>query len=179
MAQLTQYNKADLNRYQHALETLLLAEKEAKGLLEEFRLVLAEHDAKGEIMKEEARVLREVRNEIYSSDTEQAPSSPDKGKGKERQLSPEREADDEDSLDDKDIPRTPAGDEHKVKRRGIQQRIRDGRLLLHRVKFLQGDVYHILGASHGPSEDTAYAAAEELRRELLKSSVNFTRLALS
>lgn len=139
--------------------------------MEEFRLVLAEHDAKGEIMKQEARALREVRNEIYSNDTEQVPSSRDKGKGKERQMSPESEIDEEDTLDDRDIPRTPAGHEHKVKRRAIQQRIRDGRLLLHRVKFLQGDVYHVLGASHGPSEDAAYATAEELRRELLKSGV--------
>ena len=46
---------------------------------------------------------------------------------------------------------------------------RESRVTLHRVKFLQGDVYHVLGGSNAAAEDAAYAAAEDIRRGLLKS----------
>ena len=34
---------------------------------------------------------------------------------------------------------------------------------------MQGDVYHVLGKSYEDAENDAYAAAEDLRKELLKS----------
>jgi E3 ubiquitin-protein ligase SHPRH len=156
-AQLQQHNEDDHTRYQHALETLLLAEKEANKLIEDVKTVIAEHDEKGETLKKEAAVLRELRN------PEIVEESKDKGKGKaiEREASPSSDADSEDH----DLPKTPAGQEHGIKRRALQQRLRECNVTLHRVKFLQGDVYHVLG---GAQEDEAYAAAEEIRRSLLK-----------
>jgi E3 ubiquitin-protein ligase SHPRH len=96
-----------------------------------------------------------------------AASSLEKGKGKDREQSPSSSVDLD--SDDHDLPRTPAGEEHGIKRRALQHRLRECFITLHRVKFLQGDVYHVLGSSHGPDEDSAYANAEEIRRNLLKS----------
>ena len=46
--------------------------------------------------------------------------------------------------------------------------MREARISLHKIKFLQGDVYHVLGKSYEVSENEAYAAAEDLRRLLLR-----------
>jgi E3 ubiquitin-protein ligase SHPRH len=160
-AQLQQHNEDDRIRYQHSLETLLLAEKEANKLIEETKTAIAEHEAKGDALKKEAATLRELRN---SEPTEQ---SNDKGKGKapERETTPSSDM----AAEDDDLPKTPAGQEHGIKRRALQQRLRECHVTLHRVKFLQGDVYHVLGGQHSTAEDEAYAAAEEIRRDLLKS----------
>lgn len=45
--------------------------------------------------------------------------------------------------------------------------------MMHRVKFLEGDVYHMLGASQSAAEDAAYAEAENIRRAILKSEICF------
>jgi E3 ubiquitin-protein ligase SHPRH len=82
------------------------------------------------------------------------------------------DADDEDDDEEEEegedlgLPKTPAGDEHRTKRSAIKQRLRECRLLLHKVNFLQGDVFHVLGKSE--EEDAAYQAADELRHQLLK-----------
>lgn len=160
-AQLQQHREEDRTRYQHSLETLLLAEKEANKLIEEIKAAIAEHDDKGELLKKEAATLRELRK------PETIEQSHDKGKGKalERDVSPSSDADSEDH----DLPRTPAGQEHGIKRRALQQRLRECNVTLHRVKFLQGDVYHVLGGQYSTAEDEAYVAAEDIRRGLLKS----------
>jgi len=164
-AQLQQHNEDDRSRYHHALETLLSAEKEAKQLIHDVTASIADHDAKGDILKKEAAALREAR--MQPSNDGQDDSSFGKGKGKERQsLTPIPARED---TEDGDLPHTPAGEEHTIKRRSLQQRLRECHVTLHRVKFLQGDVYHILGASHSPAEDAAYEAAEEIRHDLLKS----------
>ena len=163
-----------MNRYQSALETLDLAEKDTQKHLEEIQMTLAEHDAKGKEIKAEAARLRQVRAQALSPDV----TVTQKGKGKERERFSNDESEDEDEdegtehdgevdPEEKDLPKTPAGEEHRIKRRAIKQRLREGQLVLHRVKFLQGDVYHVLGKS--AEEDAAYQAAETLRHELLKS----------
>ena len=103
-----------------------------------------------------------------------------KGKGKERERFNDDENDGEgedglsdpnDGVDDpeeKDLPKTPA-DEHRIKRRAIKVRLREGQLVLHRVKFLQGDVYHVLGKSD--EEDATYQAAERFRYLRLTSII--------
>lgn len=162
-----------MNRYQSALETLDLAEKDTQKHLEEIQTTLAKHDAIGKEMKAEAARLRQARARALSPEV----TITQKGKGKERERfnNDEDEDEDEDSEHDdevdpeeKDLPKTPAGEEHRIKRRAIKQRLREGQLVLHRVKFLQGDVFHVLGKS--ADEDAAYQAAETLRHELLKSS---------
>jgi E3 ubiquitin-protein ligase SHPRH len=173
-SQLQQRDEANMNCYQSALETLDLTEKDTLRHLEEIQTTLAKHDAKGNEMKAEAAQLRRARARALSPDL----IATQKGKGKEREIfnddenegedeDDSSEHDDEDDPEEKDLPRTPAGEEHRTKRKAIKQRLREGQLVLHRVKFLQGDVYHVLGKF--ADEDAAYQAAETLRRELLKS----------
>ena len=180
-SQLQQQDEANLNRYQSALETLKLAEKDTQKHLEEIQTTLAKHDAEGQEMKAEAARLRQARARELSPDI----TATQKGKGKEREKFSDDESEDddddesehEDDPEEKNLPKTPAGEEHRTKRRAIKQRLREGQLVLHRVKFLQGDVYHVLGK---PSEeDAAYQAAETLRRELLKGLFTFVLLFLS
>lgn len=91
-----------------------------------------------------------------------------KGKGKARAASPFSDDESDDESEDSDLPKTPAGEEHKNKKRALQQRLRECYLAQHRVKFLQGDVYHVIGESKAVEEDAAYSAAETLRRQLLR-----------
>ena len=164
-----------MNRYQSALETLDLAEKDTQKHLEEIQTTLAKHDAVGKEMKAEAARLRQARAQALSPEV--TVTQKRKGKERERFNSDEDEDDDDDDEsehddevdpEEKDLPKTPAGEEHRIKRRAIKQRLREGQLVLHRVKFLQGDVFHVLGKS--TDEDAAYQAAEILRHGLLKSS---------
>lgn len=163
-----------MNRYQSALETLDLAEKDSLKHLEEIQTTLAKHDAKGKEMKAEVARLRQARARASSTEV----TVTQKGKGKERERFSDDGSEDEDEDDEidrdgevdpeeKDLPKTPAGEEHRIKRRAIKQRLREGQLVLHRVKFLKGDVFHVLGKS--ADEDAAYQAAESLRHGLLKS----------
>ncbi|KAJ8588204.1 hypothetical protein M405DRAFT_934254 [Rhizopogon salebrosus TDB-379] len=80
------------------------------------------------------------------------------------------EEEDIDDLEDRDLPRNPAGKEHSMKRRALQQCPRECLMVLHRAKFLQGEIYHVLGASQSDKEDASYAAAETLRKDLLKAT---------
>ncbi|KAF9566044.1 hypothetical protein CPC08DRAFT_682833 [Agrocybe pediades] len=176
-AQLEQQNEAVPNRYQNALRTLLAAETESKKLIEEIKDVLARHDAKGKVLIEEAARLRAERQ---AKVPEREPVDNGKGKGKARAVDEDNdESEDEDESErgdeggeedpeEKGLPKTPAGEEHRTKRRALKQRLRDGHITLHRVKFLQGDVHHVLGNSE--QEDAAYQAAEQLRRDLLKAT---------
>ncbi|KIK58778.1 hypothetical protein GYMLUDRAFT_45086 [Collybiopsis luxurians FD-317 M1] len=166
LAQLKQLNTQTLNRFQAVLETLLAAEKEAERMITEIEKVIAEHDVKGEALKKEAAEQRAARESA-------------KGKGKQREESPLSEDEDEEDdpdLDegedgeDGDLPKTPAGKEHRDKRRALVQRLREARVQYHRVKFLLGDVYHNLGEKYSTQENDAYAAAEAVRRDLLKTT---------
>jgi E3 ubiquitin-protein ligase SHPRH len=159
-ARLLQHDEKDKNRHQHARDKLQEAETDVRKLIKELEDVLADHDLKGKALK------AELGHRQAKSDT----------KGKGRMLTDandsEYDDDDDDEGDEEElgVPKTPAGDEYRVKRRAIKQRLREGFLLLHKVKFLQGDVYHVLGKS--PEEDAAYQVAEELRHRLLKG-MNF------
>ena len=141
------------------METLKNAEKQVNELLAEIDAEIDEHHAKGEVLKKEAAARREsLANELPTSAT-------DKGKGKEREVL--RDSEDEDK-EDKELPHNPAGEEHSAKRGALQHRLREVKLVLHKVKFLQGDVYHILGEAYSSAEAAAYEAAESVRRDLLK-----------
>lgn len=120
------------------------------------------HDAKGKELKDEAAKLREERTDEISEEN---------GNGKEKELQTTDDHSDDDNEDEdveeRGLPKTPAGDEHRHKRAALKQRLREGRLLMHRVHFLLGDVQHVLGDT--VMEEASYEAAERLRRELLKS----------
>jgi E3 ubiquitin-protein ligase SHPRH len=171
-AQLQQRDDENPDHYHHALETLSLAEKESNQMIDSVRAAIADHEATGEVLKKEATTLKEARRQSPSPGPEDHPM--DNGKGKARERIASTPLADMDDLDDSDLLNTPAGEEHTNKGRSLQQRLRECYVCLHRVKFLQGDAYHSLGASHSPSEDAAYFAAEEMRRNLLKSECRFT-----
>lgn len=162
ICQLHQVDDSNHHRYQHALETLAAADQECSKLIKEIETAITEHRKVGELLKKEAAASREQRRQ-----------GTDVAKGKGRAISPYSASEDEDEeedSEDKDIPKTPAGVEYRHKLSGLKARLRESQIVLHRIKFLQGDVYHVLGASHGPSEDAAYQAAEKIRRDLLKSA---------
>ncbi|KAG7442066.1 uncharacterized protein BT62DRAFT_982607 [Guyanagaster necrorhizus] len=154
LAQLKQHDKGDHTRYHRALELLLTAENEVNKLIDEIESAIKDHDAKGDVLKKEAAARRASQPELPSR------------KGKERELSWTPSED----TDDDGLPDTPAGEEHGVKRRALQQRLRESLMVLHRVKFLQGDVYHVLGDSFSAEESAAYTLCEEMRCNLLKST---------
>ncbi|KAJ7126620.1 SNF2 family N-terminal domain-containing protein [Mycena crocata] len=158
MAQLQQQG-VDKNRYQHCLETLLLAEKETKQLIKEIESVIATHEANNPLHQDQ---------EIDAEEEDSNPSPNSKGKGKERErsLSPLSDLESDDEGD----PRSPAVKEHRAKRHSLKHRLREFRLVMHRVKFLQGDTYHMLGESQLEAENAAYAEAETIRRSLLKTT---------
>jgi E3 ubiquitin-protein ligase SHPRH len=59
------------------------------------------------------------------------------------------------------IARTPAGEAFLAAQRALAARLREVRVLQHKVKFVQGDALHVLGLVD--EERAAYAAAERLR----------------
>jgi E3 ubiquitin-protein ligase SHPRH len=133
------------------LETLHTAERELNQLIDELQAVIRGHHEKGNALqilpRSDPPAEGELNGELNEND-----------KGKEREILPA----------DEEIPKTAAGEDYANKRRVLQQRLRDVRVVLHRIKFLQGDVYHVLGGQHALSETESYAVAEEIRRDLLK-----------
>jgi E3 ubiquitin-protein ligase SHPRH len=151
------------------LDHLILAEQDTDQVINNIKTALAEHHVKGEALKTEERALRESRQQDFPET--------DKGKGKQAMSPFSDEEEDIDDLEDRDLPRNSAGKEHSMKRRALQQCPRECLMVLHRAKFLQGEIYHVLGASQSDKEDASYAAAETLRKDLLKGT-RFHQLAL-
>ncbi|KAJ7746946.1 SNF2 family N-terminal domain-containing protein [Mycena maculata] len=161
MAQLQQHGQ-DKNRYQHCLETLLLAEKETTKLVEEIESTIATHEAnRSFLLKQEQETEQEPRNTS-------TPNDKGKGKERERSLSPLSDLESDDDADD--TSDNSAAKAHRAKRNGLKHRLRESQLVMHRVKFLQGDVYHMLGETQSEAEAAAYGAAETIRRSLLKTT---------
>jgi len=173
LAQLQQHRSADLDRYQRTLDYLLTAETEAGQLIDEIRATIAQHSLKGEVLKKEARALRDSRR-INIPINQPTEKDIRKGKGREFErdsMSPidlDIDLNDDEDVEDRGLPKTPVGEDHRVKRMALLGRLRECLIVLHRVKFLQGDVYHVLGSSYSEKEDAAYADAESLRKDLLK-----------
>jgi len=120
-------------------------------------LLTAEVEANA-LIRDLNTVLEKLNSQSKSDSLEQAVSDDDTtGKGKEKESLPEsRNGEDDD-----------AG-----KRGGITNRIREAELLLHKVTFLMGDMYHTLGEKYSREEESAYAKAELIRRKLLKGELH-------
>ncbi|KAF7356798.1 SNF2 family helicase [Mycena venus] len=159
MAQLQQHGD-DKNRYQHCLETLLLAEKEATQLIKEIESAIATHEANRSL------------HQAHEPEPDPSTSPDEKGKGKERERSssPLSDIESNEDQDHDGSSESSALKEHRAKRQALKQRLREAKLVMHRVKFLQGDAYHMLGASQSAAEDAAYGEAEKIRRAILKTS---------
>ncbi|RPD76905.1 hypothetical protein L226DRAFT_459082 [Lentinus tigrinus ALCF2SS1-7] len=177
LAQLIQRENGNRNRYRQALDLLVEAEQEADKLVTDVKEALAEHIKEGERLKAEFRASRRQGSPAARSDRSKEQST-DKGKGRARD---ESEAEDNLDLeeDEEGIPRNPAGDAHRAKGTSLHQRLRESRIVLHKIKFLQGDVYHVLGKSYEDSENEAYAAAEDLRKQLLKGTEEAAEKAMT
>ncbi|THH04137.1 hypothetical protein EW145_g5749 [Phellinidium pouzarii] len=168
-AQLIQHDDERLQKDEVALQMLLGAKSDMDTLCMEICDVITEHNAKGEILKEEAAAAaqRQANEHIRSVGASMA-------KDKHRQ----RDNISEDSADD-ELPKTPAGDEHRNKKYALQARLRECHVVLHQLQFLLGDIYHVLGETYSSKEDDAYAAAEELRKRLLKSTEQAADLSIA
>ncbi|KIP06910.1 hypothetical protein PHLGIDRAFT_72023 [Phlebiopsis gigantea 11061_1 CR5-6] len=165
VAQLYQHHGKHFNRYQIALDTLLKAEKETNDLVDDVQARIDRHDEQGKRLKAEAV-------ELSGSDEKdiRETGALAKGKAKARE-------DGTPNPDEDDLPRNAAGEEHRLKKRGFQQRLRDCQITLHKVCFLKGDVYHVLGNTE--EETTSYEKAEQLRRVLLRSTEEAARRAMA
>ena len=166
LAQLIQREDQNKNRYRQALDLLIEAEQEADKMMADVKDAIAQHTKEGEKLKEETAQLRAARRKA-SGDDQQAEGDKGKGKGRANGDTPEVDLQDLEA-DEEGIPRNPAGDAHRAKSTSLSQRLRENRIVLHKIKFLQGDVYHVLGKSYENAENEAYAAAQELRSLLLK-----------
>ena len=157
LAQYQQQTQVE-NRYHAASQNLQNAEKEIDVLMAELETVIKQHLEKEEVLKKQDQVLQgdlaepEKPNETSSS----------REKGKERERSPAHIYDDWEG--------TSLNEEPLNRRRGFQQRLREVRIVQHRIKFLQGDVYHMLGGQQVALENEAYSTADEIRRDLLKGT---------
>lgn len=158
-AQLRQQQEHDGSRYRSALDILLAAEKEANQLINDINAALVVHSEKGVALKAEAARLRAERGEAFASI--------EKGKGR---ASPGADHSDDDLDTEQGLPRNLAGEEHSSKTLALQLRLREARISLHKVHFLKGDVYHVLGEVHADNERVSYEKAEDLRRLLLKGT---------
>jgi E3 ubiquitin-protein ligase SHPRH len=150
-AQLQQRNQEDRGRYQHALETLVTAEAEINALIEDLKAVLERLNVQASNLKAQEQEASEEKKDASDDekdlDDKKGTSAEKKGKGKERGS----------SLEDKRV--------------GIIHRIREAEILLHKVTFFKGDVYHTLGAKYSKEEDAAYEKAEAIRKKLLKGEI--------
>ncbi|OBZ74793.1 putative ATP-dependent helicase IRC20 [Grifola frondosa] len=164
LAQLEQRKEDDYNRYRNALEILLAAEKEADNLISAVNIAIAEHAKRGDMLKAEAAKLKESRREGTCG--EAADPETFLGKGKAPARVSETPFNEDFDLDEEGLPKTPVGEAYTARKRALQQRLRECRISLHKVYFMKGDVYHVLGAD---AEHEAYALAEDLRQLLLKS----------
>lgn len=126
------------------METLLTAEIEATALIEDLNTAL------------EKLILQSAKSNPPEQDASDADTKGDdaKGKGKEKGSSPD-----------------PREDDDAGKRSGIANRLREAELLLHKVTFLMGDIYHTLGAKYSKEESSSYEKAEQIRRKLLKGEL--------
>lgn len=172
LAQLLQREDGNRNRYRQALDVLLEAEQDADSLLADVKEALAQHAKEGEQLKAEIAQLRASRRQGSTDTRKDNGETSANGKGKQKDAAPRQNDTPELDLDadEEGIPRTPAGEAHKAKGVSLAQRLRESRIVLHKIKFLQGDLYHTLGKSYENSENDAYAVAEELRHLLLKST---------
>lgn len=145
MAQYQQQTQ-DPNRHHIALQMLQNAEGDISQLIEELENAIRRYSGKGKASK----------TPVDSEALNNGPTSNNKENGHE--TSPHEEK-----------TTTSLEEEKAVRRRTLNQRLRETRLVLHRIKFLQGDVYHVLDNQY--SSEESYGIANEIRRELLKGSL--------
>ncbi|KAI5120240.1 hypothetical protein M0805_007544 [Coniferiporia weirii] len=172
-AQLTRHSDGNPQRHHVMLEILLDARSDMDALCTEISEVVAVHEAKGEVLKQEAMIAAQHQSE----GTDDNVTSPSMAEGK--QLQRENSEPLLEDLADDGLPKTPAAEEHRHKKRTLQARLRECHIVLHQIHFLLGDSYNALGEAHREDEDRAYATAEELRKQLLKYTERAANLSIT
>jgi E3 ubiquitin-protein ligase SHPRH len=174
--QIMQHDDSIDQRPQKCLEILLRAEKEADEITADVLSVIAKHDAKGVQLKAEAASLHAARGEKQHIRRNVRNNHGGTQGTRPHIVDDDSSIDEDDESDDSGLPKTQAGEEHLHKSRALQQRLRDCYLTLHRVKFLQGDMFHWIGKSKGAEEATSYKAAEETRSKILQCAFRSYRV---
>jgi E3 ubiquitin-protein ligase SHPRH len=144
---LLQKNQKQNKRYLHSLNLLLDCRQRADDLMERIRSYMRD-------VREEAGKLHSARgtpgNE--AGDPSGLRSSPMELEDRE----PE----------DEGFPKTKAGEELRTRHRALQSRLRECQVTLHKIIFLTGDTFNILG--NAEKEREAYEEADVLRKRLLQ-----------
>ncbi|KIO21101.1 hypothetical protein M407DRAFT_29255 [Tulasnella calospora MUT 4182] len=161
-----------------ALEAFIPIRRDTLSLIEELKVTLASHDEKGKQLIKEANARAGGDDSaIGASSTgegqHQAASGDPKGKGKAIST----EFDDTSSPNPELLPASAEGDEHRHVRQGLLARIREAQVVLHRIEFCLGDLYHQLGKAK--EEEESYGEAEVLRRSLLKTTEDSANRAIA
>lgn len=161
-SQLVRHGVKNMQKQKESLQILQNALQEMKAIYSEVKDAIKEHNAKGELLKQEA-----VQAQIMDD--------PSKSKERHREIS---EVNTEGSLDD-DLPKSAASDEHRAKKSALSSRLREANMVLHQIYFRLGDIYSGLGESYKDKEDESYLAAEQIRKELLKVTEQAALLSIA
>ncbi|KAG8974351.1 hypothetical protein FRC05_007512 [Tulasnella sp. 425] len=161
-----------------ALEAFLPLHQDALNLIEELRETLAKHDEKGKQLIKDANARAGEENAAIGTsqidEGQQGAANGDlKGKGK----ATSSESVDDSSPNPELLPASAEGDEHRHARQGLLARIREAQVVLHRIEFSLGDLYHQLGKAK--EEEESYGNAEALRRSLLKTTEESANRAIA
>ncbi|KAG9016567.1 hypothetical protein FRB90_003006 [Tulasnella sp. 427] len=159
-----------------ALEAFLPLRQDALNIIEELKEVLAKHDEKGKQLIKEANARAGGEDSVIGVSEEKQPVNGDlKGKGKAP--APGSDSGESSSPNPELLPASAEGDEHRHVRQGLLARIREAQVVLHRIEFSLGDLYHQLGKVK--EEEDSYERAETLRRSLLKTTEDFANRAIA
>lgn len=166
-ARLQQYDEINDARYQLSSDCLRNCENDTNEVIEEIEDVIHDHDLVGQALEGGATIGRSSTEPLDLS-----LQSPLKGKAaRGPQETTEDEFDEPSGSEEIDLPKTLARNAHKSKKRALLQRLREFKLLLHRIKFLQGDLWSARGELYAVPESEAYEAADQIRRTLLNGKV--------
>lgn len=155
-------NEKGQARYKLSMQELQEVKREVLALLNDLNQSLDQHDAKGRAMIQAA----DKRTNPGLMDDDENEPGPSKAKGKGKERDPSESGEDQMS----ELPASAEGEEHRRVRMAFVSRIREARVLLHRIEFSMGDLYHHFGKSR--EEEEAYGEAEAIRRSLLQSELN-------
>ncbi|KAG8904371.1 hypothetical protein FRC01_008755, partial [Tulasnella sp. 417] len=163
-----------------ALEAFIPIRRDTLALIEELSETLASHDEKGKQLIKEANTRAGGEDSAIGTNSmdevpHQVANGDPKGKGKGKAT--DTEPDDTSSPNPELLPANAEGDEHRHIRQGLLARIREAQVVLHRIEFCLGDLYHQLGKVK--EEEESYANAEALRRSLLKTTEDSANRAIA
>jgi E3 ubiquitin-protein ligase SHPRH len=135
-------------------------------LIAELEAAIQQHLEKEEALKKQDLPTEDDSTELDKLN--EAPGSIEKGKGREKSPTPASDSSEGALLNE----------ELTNRRRAFQHRLREVRIVQHRIKFLQGDVCHVLGDQQVALENEAYSTADQIRRDLLKGT-SYTVMSIS